>query len=245
MPLKAKAPPMVTAVNWTGFYLGGFGGATQGTADWGYAGTAATGSVSPHVAGYLFGGEAGYNYQSGAYVVGVEADIGSTKTQGGIACGPMSATPGLVLSGMYEMTCNANMNWVATATARIGYAWDRALFYVKGGGAWTNEQFSATCNYGAFNINNGTAGFHCTGPNGTNGGSLGSNGFLGSKDAGGWVIGWGTEYALTSHWSAKGEADYIGFGNRTIVANDPINGPTSISASMHIWEEKIGVNYRF
>ena len=30
MPLKAKAPPAVAAVNWTGFYLGGFGGATSG-----------------------------------------------------------------------------------------------------------------------------------------------------------------------------------------------------------------------
>jgi opacity protein-like surface antigen len=241
VPLKAKAPPAATtAVSWTGFYLGGFGGATQGTANWGFAGTGATGSVSPHVAGYLFGGDAGYNYQSGDYVVGVEADFGSTKTQGGSSCGPFSSTgfPAVTLSGMYEMTCNAKINWVATATARLGYAWDRALFYVKGGGAWTNEQFAATCNYGAFNL--AGASFHCTNPNGAF-----TNGFLGNKDAAGWVIGWGTEYALTSHWSAKGEADYIGFGNRTIAANDPINGPTSISASMHIWEEKIGVNYRF
>ena len=238
LPLKAKASPAVEAVNWTGFYVGGFGGATQGKANWGYAGTAAAGSVSPYVAGYLFGGDAGYNYQSGAYVVGVEADIGSTKTQGGRGCGPMSSVNAPPpISGMYEMTCNAAINWVATATARIGYAWDRALFYVKGGGAWTDEHFSATCNYGAFNI---PGAFNCTNPNGAF-----SNGFLGNKYAGGWVIGWGTEYALTSHWSAKGEADYIGFGNRTIVANDTINGPTPVTASMHIWEEKIGVNYRF
>ena len=38
MPVKApyKAPVM-QAVNWTGFYVGGFGGATLGAADWGYA----------------------------------------------------------------------------------------------------------------------------------------------------------------------------------------------------------------
>ena len=188
----------------------------------------------------MFGGDAGYNYQSGAYVVGVEADLSTTKTQGGSGCGPFSSSgfPAVTLSGMYEMTCNAKINWLATATARLGYVWDRALFYVKGGGAWTNEQFAANCNYGAFNL--ATASFHCTNPNGAF-----SNGFLGNKDVGGWVIGWGTEYALTSHWSAKGEADYIGFGNRTIVASDPLNGPTSITASMHVWEEKIGVNYRF
>jgi opacity protein-like surface antigen len=236
MPMKAKAPPAVEAVNWTGFYVGGFGGAVQGTANWGYSGTTATGSVAPHVAGYLFGGDAGYNYQTGAYVVGVEADFGSTRTQGGTACGPMSGT-GATTSGMYEMTCNAAVNWVATATVRLGYAWDRALFYVKGGGAWTNEQLSANCNYGAFNIPGAS---NCTNPS-----SKFTNGFIGSKDMGGWVLGWGTEYALTSHWSAKGEADYIGFGNRNIVANDPINGATPVTGGMHIWEEKIGVNYRF
>ncbi|HEX4410936.1 MAG TPA: autotransporter domain-containing protein [Xanthobacteraceae bacterium] len=248
MPLKAKAPPSVVAVNWTGFYVGGFGGATQGTTNWGFSGTAGTGSVGPYVAGYLFGGDVGYNYQTGAYVLGVEADLSSTKTQGGSGCGPFSSTgvaAPFTLSAMYEMSCNAKINWIGTATARLGYAWDRALFYVKAGGAWTNEEFSATCNYGAFNINNGTGGIHCTGPNGTNGGSPGSNGFLGTKQVGGWDLGWGTEYALSSHWSAKGEANYISFGKRTIVANDPINGPTPISATMHVWEEKIGVNYKF
>ncbi|HEY1981060.1 MAG TPA: autotransporter outer membrane beta-barrel domain-containing protein, partial [Xanthobacteraceae bacterium] len=188
LPLKAKARPAVETVNWTGFYIGGFGGATQGTADWGYAG----GSVSPHVAGYLFGGDAGYNYQFGTYVVGVEADFGTTKTRGGKACGPMSSTgspiavlpalPTLVESGMYEMTCNASINWLATATARVGYTWDRALFYVKAGGAWTNEQSSATCNYGAFNANGGASNFHCTNPAG-----LFTNGFAASSARTGWV----------------------------------------------------------
>lgn len=244
LPLKAKAPPVVEAVNWTGFYVGGFGGATQGTAHWGYSG----GSTDPHVAGYLFGGDAGYNYQTGNYVVGVEAELGTTKTRGGNACGPMSSTGNpfaapptpIVESGMYQMTCNASINWLATATARVGYAWDRALFYVKAGGAWTDEQFAATCNYGAWNTNNGAGGFHCTNP-----AVAFSNGFSAKTDRGGWILGWGTEYALTSHWSAKGEADYISFGNRNVVANDPNNGPTPITVGMHIWEEKVGVNYRF
>jgi opacity protein-like surface antigen len=241
MPLKTKAPPPVEVVNWTGFYVGGFGGATQGRASEGYSGAAATGSVSPYIAGYLFGADVGYNWQTGPYVIGVEADWGSTHTQGGIACGPSASTgvfPAVVLNGMYQMTCNEKNNWIATATARLGYTWDRALFYVKGGGAWTKEEVSATCNYGAFNL--AGALFHCTNP----GGAF-SNGFLGTKNVVGWDFGWGTEYALTSHWSAKGEADYISFGKRTIVANDPVNGPTPISTNMHIWEEKIGVNYKF
>ena len=83
---------------------------------------------------------------------------------------------------------------------------------------------SANCNYGAFNIPGAS---NCTNPS-----SKFTNGFIGSKDMGGWVLGWGTEYALTSHWSAKGEADYIGFGNRNIVANDPINGATPVTGGI-------------
>ena len=75
---KAKAAPAVAAVNWTGFYVGGYGGATQGTADWGYSG----GEVAPYIAGYLFGGEVGYNYEIGdPFVVGIETDWGRSLTQ--------------------------------------------------------------------------------------------------------------------------------------------------------------------
>jgi opacity protein-like surface antigen len=54
-------------------------------------------------------------------------------------------------------------------------------------------------------------------------------------------VGWGTEYALTAHWSATAEADYIGFGDRNVVASDG----SVLKVGMHLWEEKIGVNYRF
>ena len=49
---------------------------------------------------------------------------------------------------LFQMTCNAWANWMGTATARVGYAWERVLFYVRGGAAWTKEQVSATCNLG-------------------------------------------------------------------------------------------------
>jgi opacity protein-like surface antigen len=235
LALKAKAPPaVVTAVNWTGFYVGGFGGATQGDADWGYA----VGEVSPYIAGYLFGGNVGYNYQSGPYVVGVEADLARTNTRGGIACGSNSASGALgalALSPMFQQTCNAWANWVATAAARIGYTWDRSLWYVKAGGAWADEQFSATCNFGVFNYTT-PGGQHCTNPAGGF-----SNGFQASTDHTGWVVGYGNEFALTQNWSAKAEADYISFGDRNVVASDG----SALKVGMHLWEEKIGVNYRF
>jgi opacity protein-like surface antigen len=236
MPVKAPVykAPVMTAVNWTGFYVGGFGGATQGAADWGYVG----GEVSPHIGGHLFGGDIGYNYQTGSYVFGVEGDLSTTNTKGGTACGPMSVNVVTIVAGsMFQMTCNANANWIATATARAGYTWDRALFYVKGGGAWTDEQFSATCNLGPLNAVF-AANFlaTCRNPAGAF-----SNGFTASSGRGGWTIGTGTEFALTPNWSAKAEADYVSFGDTTVTASDG----SALKVGMHVWEEKIGLNYRF
>jgi outer membrane autotransporter protein len=240
MPIKTKAPPpVVQAINWTGFYVGVFGGATQGTADWGYG----VGEAAPHVGGYLFGGDVGYNYQTGPYVLGVDASIETTNTKGGTGCGTNSveATPTpiptkFVTSPMFQMTCNAWTNWLATATARAGYAWGRSLWYVKGGGAWTHEQFSATCNNGP---NNAIDELHFVGC--SNPANVFSNGLTAGSDRGGWVVGFGGEFALSANWSAKAETNYISFGDTNVTASDG----SLLKVGMHLWEEKIGVNYRF
>jgi outer membrane autotransporter protein len=243
---KTKAPPapVVEAVNWTGFYIGGFGGATQGTADWDWGFGA---SVAPHIGGFLFGADAGYNYQFGNYVLGVEADLAGTDTKGGTACGPMSfnretslppispALPPGTLSSMFQMTCNAKTDWIVTAAARAGFTWDRALFFVKGGGAWTHEQFSATCNTASL-ADFPETNFPCTNPTGAR-----STGFSAGTTRTGWVLGFGTDFALTRNWFARAETDYISFGDTNVTASDG----SALRVGMHVWEEKIGLNYRF
>lgn len=229
MPVKAPVykAPVLEAVNWTGVYIGGFGSADLGTADWGYV----RGEVSPHIGGYDFGGNIGYNYQTGPWVFGVEGALEKTNLNGGTACGTLVAgTP------MFQMTCNAWANWIAEATARVGYAWNRALFYVKGGGAWTNEQFSATCNFGPLNGVQTGIGLGCTNPT-----NLVSNGLTASTGRAGLVIGYGTEFALTRNWSAKAETEYLSFADKNVIASDG----SLLNVGMHVWETKIGVNYRF
>jgi outer membrane autotransporter protein len=248
LPVKAKAPPpVVEAINWTGFYIGAFGGATQGKADWGFVG----GEVSPHIGGFIGGGNVGYDYQIGRYVLGVEADLAGTNTKGGTACGPLTVGRFLGFpiaeSSMFQMTCNAKADWLATATARVGYTWDRALFYVKGGGAWTDEKFSATCNTASASpplfpppLGVGV----CTNPAGFNfltGTGSTSTGFTSDTHRTGWVLGFGTEFAFTRNWSAKAETDYVSFGDSNVTASDG----SPLKLGMHFWEEKIGVNYRF
>ena len=136
---------------------------------------------------------------------------------------------------MFQMTCNTKADWLATVTARVGYTWERALFYVKGGGAWTDERFSATCNTAPVappDFGN----FHCTNPAGAT-----SNGFTADTHRTGWVLGFGTEFAFTRNWSAKAETDYVSFGDSNVTASDG----NPLRVGMHFWEEKIGVNYRF
>jgi outer membrane immunogenic protein len=85
------------------------------------------------VNGFIGGGQLGVNYQTGAWVLGVEADLSSSDIDGSntndaCALGPLG-------------TCQTDVDWVATATVSAGPAWDRAVIYVKGGAAWARDKY--------------------------------------------------------------------------------------------------------
>src|SRR5580700_3226936 len=105
--------------------------AILGRADWGYVG----GEVSPHIGGFDGGGNIGFDWQSGRWVLGAIAELEGTNTKGGTACNPGAVA---FVSGMFLTTCNASFRSLGDVAARVGYTWDRALFYVKAGGAWGN-----------------------------------------------------------------------------------------------------------
>ena len=64
-----KAPPMMAAIyDWSGFYIGINGGGGFGRSTWDSTGGFNT-------SGGLVGATAGYNYQIGQYVWGLEADV--------------------------------------------------------------------------------------------------------------------------------------------------------------------------
>jgi outer membrane immunogenic protein len=125
MPIKGYRPAVVAYYNWTGFYLGANGGYGFGTTQWtdpstpGPAGT--TGSFKTK--GSVFGVTAGYNYQLGSVVLGVEGDYDWSSIKGTTT----SATcPG----------CETSNSWLATFRGRVGYAFDRWLPYLTGGLAY-------------------------------------------------------------------------------------------------------------
>jgi opacity protein-like surface antigen len=218
-----KAPVSAGAPNWTGFYVGAFAGADDGGAKVEFPGIGAAG---PQVAGALVGGTVGYNYQVGSWVLGVEGDAGWTNARGSVACSGALSIPGGIGGVLAGTDCADRADFLATATARLGYAWGRALYYAKAGGAWTHETFTVTCNNLFVACNGGPA--------------AGAQS-VASDDRAGWTIGYGVEFALTPHWSAKGEVNYIDFGNKNVTTQDG----TVLNAGMRITEGKIGVNYKF
>jgi outer membrane immunogenic protein len=114
-PVPAYVPPAFT---WTGFYIGVNGGYGFGS----------SGGDFGNPSGGLVGGTAGYNYQIGQFVLGVEGDWDwADITKSGVnAVGPYST----------------KIDDIATVRARAGFAIDRALFYVTGGYAGADTQLS-------------------------------------------------------------------------------------------------------
>jgi opacity protein-like surface antigen len=255
MPVKVKAPPhpFIAPTNWTGFYLGGFGGAAAGRTDIGFVGDTTAGSGSrPWVFGGLGGIELGYNRQINSWVFGVEGDVGATNLHGGRPAGTADglSPPGTpVVGGGASVgfspaffTVQDKTNWMATATGRIGYAWSRTLFYVKGGAAFEDSSISANCIYGPtgqVQIATAPAAFRsCLNQAGvvTPGFSTASNTRVG------WTLGFGSEFDLGKNWSAKTEYDFLSFGRHTALATD---GTTFLTDKSYVSQVKVGLNYRF
>jgi outer membrane immunogenic protein len=123
LPYRKSAPSSYDyppAFTWTGFYVGGTAGAGFGGFDG--AGTRYFGS---RPAGGAFGLTAGYNYQSGNLLVGVEGDYAWAHIAD-------SNTPGL------NQSSTGVVQNIDTARVRFGYTMDRALLYVTGGYAGAN-----------------------------------------------------------------------------------------------------------
>jgi outer membrane immunogenic protein len=129
MPGRYSEPYVAAAPGWNGFYVGLNAGYGWGTSDWNSSVT--TGSTSP--SGGLFGGTIGFNGQSGAFVFGVEGDVAGNWMRDSNSIGV----------GICSASCGIQTSWFATARGRVGYAFDRALFYATAGGAFGDVQMMA------------------------------------------------------------------------------------------------------
>jgi outer membrane immunogenic protein len=129
-PTRYSAP---TLSSWTGLYFGVHAGGVWSTVDW--ADVSLTGErVDNDSAGFIGGGQVGYNFQSGNVVFGVEAAVSGTTLDGSHRS----------VFDPAAIRFNTDINTIVTATGRIGIVADRALFYVKGGWAGARVGISGT-----------------------------------------------------------------------------------------------------
>src|SRR5260370_38203842 len=98
--VSTKAPPFVAAYNWSGLYVGGHLGAGFSYRNW----TLSDGSLAEAGDAAMLGGQIGFNYQVGKWVLGAEGDP---------AWGNLKAE-----SGCPERinTCWTRSGWLATPT---------------------------------------------------------------------------------------------------------------------------------
>ncbi|HTQ82639.1 MAG TPA: outer membrane protein [Pseudolabrys sp.] len=221
------------AYTWTGFYLGVNAGyswghtttdTSQGPATVGQYATGpcdnngvgpATGcsfSTSSDPSGAIGGIQAGYDYQMGMMVYGIEADF-DWRNQ--------SDSSRTVFNNFFDNQLDdSNQKWVGTVRGRIGYAFaNNFLAYVSGGLAYGNLEHTVTQTF-------------CTGASNCRVPRIVSD----SQTEVGWTVGGGVDYAIDQQWSFGVEYLYIDLESDTLSASAATVGPTlypAVSAKFH------------
>jgi outer membrane immunogenic protein len=109
------------AATWEGAYVGAHAGFGAGTVDWEVTGGGTTGDYD--LDGWVLGGQIGYNWQVDNIVFGLEADLSVATLTGEDDAVPASR----------------DINWLASARGRVGYAIDSVLLYGTAGLAVANS----------------------------------------------------------------------------------------------------------
>ena len=221
-----KAPVMAPVVyNWTGFYVGLNVGYSFGRTNTDFI-VPFTSTLDPSadMKGVLGGGQIGYNWQTGVWVFGLEADIQGTGQKSSIPLSAVStACPGVFIAVVLCPNTGGfdqKLPWFGTFRGRIGVAaaptW---LLYVTGGLAYGEVKSDLTVTSGGVTV-------------------LGSA----RETKAGYAVGAGTEWAFAgSNWTAKLEYLYVDLGR----VSGTFVGPVAFSSRITDNIVRIGVNYRF
>lgn len=168
------------------------------------------------------GGQIGFNYQTGPWVLGLEGDFGAldideTTSTGAVTYPCCSPTT-------YTITQTVRTNWIATVRPRIGWTTNNWLIYATGGAAFTDlkyaESFSDTF-------------------------TPASESSSRSETKTGWTAGAGMEWRLGTHTSLKAEYLHDEFGK--IGSTGTISAGTTLlhSADLTANVLRVGTNWRF
>jgi outer membrane immunogenic protein len=214
-----KAPPYVAAIyDWSGFYIGANGG--WGTSHKCWTNTAIAGVATvPNVfegchdaSGGTAGGQIGYRWQSSAWVFGLEAQGNWADFKGS----------NISIPSFGLLTNSSKIDAFGLFTGQVGYAWNNALLYVKGGAAVTSDKYNGTI--------------------------LGIAIDSAKETRWGGTVGAGIEYGFAPNWSAALEYDHLFMGKASntftaVIAPSIVTRTDSISQNVDMITARI--NYRF
>jgi outer membrane immunogenic protein len=130
-----KAPPIVAPIyNWSGFYIGANGGWGSSRNCWDLVDGAGAfiGAEGCHdSSGGTAGGQIGYRWQNGTFVVGVEGQGNWADFKG--------SNGSVLFPGLF--TNQTKIDAFGTISGQVGWAWNNVLFYAKGGAAVTSNRY--------------------------------------------------------------------------------------------------------
>ena len=212
--------PTPAAYDWTGFHIGlnlG-GGISNGKSDFGVAGGGNFLSADNELSGVLGGVQAGYDWQFGQAVIGLETDFQFSGLEGDLKAPCPAGACGIPVNARFTQ----KLPWFGTVRARAGYAADSFLVYATGGFAYGEAKTEGRAN----------------------GGGLSAR-FDRTETRTGWTVGGGIAVALAEHVSLKLEYDYVDLG--TMNGRFRLPGAPDLTYSTRLTENivRAGLDYRF
>ena len=227
LPVRKEAPAYIAPApifTWTGAYFGVNAGGVFTRNKVSFAGTDLLDGGKINKTGFIGGVQAGYNWQMGMWLVGVEGDMNITsakKSLGDVDPATFSA-----------IAVRSDLRWLGTARLRVGAAFERLLVYGTGGLAFGDGRNSVDM-------------FLVDGVD-----SLLVASARKTAVRAGWTIGAGAEYAITNNLTVKGEYLYYSLGKKSmnlIPTEFGVGAADAISAKFkndgHI--VRAGVNWKF
>jgi outer membrane immunogenic protein len=226
--LQLKAPPPLLPPLWTGWYVGLDGGVVHHDAFFNdLSNVFRTGTFSSNQTGGFVGVNAGFNWQQGSFVYGIEADWNWVGAKAG-------ETWGCPLAFCSSLVTSHDVPWIATVRGRAGLAVDATLFYFTGGLAFGQVKNSALVFTGP---GNGNVLLASTTENTTRVG---------------WTAGAGVEHMITRNWTVRAELRYVDLGRstRTCVPGGAALDPDFCAGyrgqfSNSMFKGLVGVDYKF
>jgi outer membrane immunogenic protein len=236
--LPVKIPISRMIYSWTGFYAGLNAGYNEMRTVPTTTFTDPDGVIGPIIDagvlllpkpqngfGFTGGGQIGYNFQTGIWLVGIESDLsGSTAKSSETTTGTTSPFTPIIAT-----TLTQRLNVLGTTRARLGVVSNNVMFYGTGGLAYGHVEDSLFIR----NTDDPTQNF--------------SSARSGMQV--GWTAGAGVEVGI-DRWTAKFEYLYYDLGNRSSVAlpSDSVGLPGSFATldqSTRGQILRVGMNYRF